>query len=106
MADTPEVPEPAPTAPSPPRQKWRRKVMTLLLMIIAIPVLIFSFWVWITLGYVYSTGERAGYVQKLSKTGWLCTTWVGELAMVATPATLTPQIVNFTVRSHSIAKVL
>ncbi len=82
MADTPEVPETPPTPPPPPRKKWRRGVVILLLTIIAIPVLIFSLWVWVTLGYVYSTGERAGYVQKLSKKGWLCKTWEGELAMV------------------------
>ncbi len=101
MADTPEVPETPPTPPPPPRKKWRRGVVILLLTIIAIPVLIFSLWVWVTLGYVYSTGERAGYVQKLSKKGWLCKTWEGELAMVPIPGTLTPQIFNFTVRSDS-----
>jgi len=106
MADTPEVPETPPTPPPPPRKKWRRGVVILLLTIIAIPVLIFSLWVWVTLGYVYSTGERAGYVQKLSKKGWLCKTWEGELAMVPIPGTLTPQIFNFTVRSDSLAKVL
>jgi len=107
MADTPEVPEETPPAPPPPpRQKWRRGVMILLLTIIASPVLIFFLWVWVTLGYVYSTGERAGYVQKLSKKGWLCKTWEGELAMVPIPGTLTPQIFNFTVRSDSVAKVL
>src|SRR5438876_12206141 len=89
MADTPDVPEIPPASPPPPRKKWRRGVMILLLTIIAIPVLIFSLWVWVTLGYVYSTGERAGYVQKLSKKGWLCKTWEGELAMVPIPGTLT-----------------
>src|SRR5271165_331408 len=35
-----------------------------------------------TLHYVYSSGERVGFVQKLSKRGWLCKTNEGELAMV------------------------
>src|SRR5207253_10718421 len=61
---------------------------------------------WLTLHWAYSDGERAGYVQKLSKKGWLCKTWEGELAMVPIPGTLTPQIFNFTVRSDSVAKVL
>jgi hypothetical protein len=109
MADAPEVtdtsPPPPPLPPHPP-SKWRRKVLILLLLILAVPVVIFSLWAWVTLGYVYSTGERAGYVQKLSKKGWLCKTWEGELAMVNLPGSVTPQIFNFTVRNDSIAKVL
>ena len=37
------------------------------------------------LNYSYSTGDRAGYVQKLSKKGWLCKTWEGDLAQVNIP---------------------
>jgi len=33
----------------------------------------------------YSTGDRAGWVQKLSHKGWLCKTWEGELALVSMP---------------------
>jgi hypothetical protein len=33
----------------------------------------------------YSSGERAGWVQKFSKKGWLCKTWEGEMAMVSMP---------------------
>ena len=39
-------------------------------------------WVWATLTWSYSEGERAGYIQKLSRKGWLCKTWEGEVAMV------------------------
>jgi hypothetical protein len=35
------------------------------------------------LQWSYSTGERAGWVQKLSKKGWVCKTWEGELAMIS-----------------------
>lgn len=35
-----------------------------------------------TLHYSYSTGERVGFVQKVSKKGWLCKTNEGDLAMV------------------------
>jgi hypothetical protein len=105
MADTPEVADTAP-APPPPKRTYRKPVLILLLMIILVPVVIFSLWTWVTLGYVYSTGERAGYVQKLSKKGWLCKTWEGELAMVNLPGSVTPQIFNFTVRSDSIASIL
>ena len=40
---------------------------------------------WVVLSWNYSTGERAGWVQKFSRKGWLCKTWEGELALVAMP---------------------
>src|SRR3979411_3095300 len=42
----------------------------------------------VTLHWSYSDGERAGYVQKLSRKGWLCKTWEGEMAMVTMPGTV------------------
>jgi hypothetical protein len=57
---------------------------------------------WLTLHWSYSTGERAGYVQKLSKKGWLCKTWEGEMAMVTMPGTLTEKF-NFTVPDDAVA---
>jgi len=42
-------------------------------------------YLWAALQWDYSTGERAGWVQKLSKKGWICKTWEGELAMVTMP---------------------
>ena len=111
MDDTPEVPETPATAPAtpaapPPRKKWRRKVWMLIAAIVLVPVVIFSLWAWVTLGWVYSTGDRAGYVQKLSKKGWLCKTWEGELNMVSPPGSMTPQIFAFTVPSDSLAAIL
>jgi hypothetical protein len=43
---------------------------------------------WIALHWSYATGERAGYVQKLSRKGWLCKTWEGEMALVSMPGTV------------------
>jgi hypothetical protein len=108
MAETPEVPDtpPTPPTPPPPKKKWRRKVLILALAIIVVPIVVFSLWAWVTLGYVYSTGDRAGYVQKLSKKGWLCKTWEGELNMVSPPGSMTPQIFAFTVPSDSLAEIL
>jgi hypothetical protein len=40
---------------------------------------------WAALSWDYSTGERAGWVQKFSRKGWICKTWEGELAMVTMP---------------------
>ena len=57
---------------------------------------------WAALSWTYSQGERAGYVQKFSKKGWLCKTWEGELAMVAIPGTM-PEKFYFTVRDAAVA---
>ena len=106
MADTPETPETpdAPAAPVPVRKK-HRKVFIVLFILVLVPAIIIALWIWVTLGYTYATGERAGYIQKISKKGWLCKTWEGELAMANLPGTM-PQIFSFTVRTDSIAKVL
>ena len=105
MADTPEISD-APVAPAPaPVKKKRNKVLIWLLVLLLIPVVIVALWVWVSLGYTYSTGERAGYVQKISKKGWLCKTWEGEIAMANLPGTM-PQIFSFTVRNDSIAHVI
>ena len=103
MADTPEISE-IPIASAPVKKK-RPKVLIVLLILLLIPVVISSLWVWVTLGYTYALGERAGYVQKISKKGWLCKTWEGELAMANLPGTM-PQIFSFTVRNDSIAHVI
>ncbi|TLY61376.1 MAG: hypothetical protein E6K48_07395 [Gammaproteobacteria bacterium] len=60
---------------------------------------------WLTLHWAYSDGERAGYVQKLSRKGWLCKTWEGEMAMVTMPGTV-PEKFAFTVRDeHLVAQI-
>jgi len=60
---------------------------------------------WLSLRWSYSEGERVGYVQKLSKKGWLCKTWEGELAMVTMPGAI-PEKFYFSVRSDAIAEQL
>jgi hypothetical protein len=59
-------------------------------------------WLWLTLHWNYSEGERAGYVQKLSKKGWLCKTWEGEIAMVTMPGAI-PEKFEFTVRDEVVS---
>ena len=93
---------PAPSAPSWRRRHWR---MLSLLFVIIVPIALFAAWSWATLSYAYSTGERAGYAQKLSEKGWLCKTWEGELAMANLPGTM-PEIFKFSVRNDSIAHLL
>jgi hypothetical protein len=60
-------------------------------------------WVWLTLTWSYSEGERAGYVQKFSRKGWLCKTWEGEIAMVTMPGAI-PDRFEFSVRDEAVAQ--
>lgn len=76
------------------------KIVALLLVLV---VVVGGGWALVTLNYTYSTGERAGYIQKISKRGWLCKTWEGELAMSVIPGSM-PQIFEFTVRDDAVAK--
>jgi len=85
--------------------RTRRLGLLALLVILLVPALVFGTWSWVTLNYSYSKGERAGYVQKLSKKGWVCKTWEGELAMANLPGTM-PEIFRFSVRNDSIARIL
>ena len=114
MADIPDPSDtPAPAASAPPPvaappvavKKKRNKLLIALLVLLLIPAVIIALWIWVALGYTYASGERAGYVQKISKKGWICKTWEGELAMANLPGTM-PQIFSFTVRNDSIANVL
>jgi len=66
-------------------------------------LLLMAGWVWLTLHWSYAEGERAGYVQKLSKKGWLCKTWEGEIAMVTMPGAI-PEKFMFTVPDENMAE--
>jgi hypothetical protein len=92
------------TAPQPGfiRRHW---IPTVLILIVVTPILIFVLWAAITLNYSYSKGTRAGILQKVSKRGWLCKTWEGELQMTAIPGAA-PEKFIFSARSDSIAAVL
>ena len=69
--------------------------------IVAVVVLLAGM-TWLTLHWTYSDGERAGYVQKLSRKGWLCKTWEGEMAMVTMPGTVSDKF-YFTVPDDAVA---
>lgn len=65
-------------------------------------VLAVGLWTAFTLTWTYASGERAGYVQKFSKKGWVCKTWEGEMAMVTMPGTVAEKFF-FTVRKDDVA---
>jgi hypothetical protein len=88
--------------PEPLARRRRSRWPWLLLALLVLAGTGFALYAWATLAYSYSSGERAGYVQKFSHKGWLCKTWEGELAMVNLPGTM-PEIFRFTVRDGAVA---
>lgn len=99
--------EPARDTP-PPKQRgfFRRHWLGIIVAILVIlPVGGFFLWTTATLAYTYSSGERAGYNQKLSRRGWICKTWEGELAISAVPG-VAPELFRYSVRSDSVAQAI
>ena len=90
-----------PTAAT-PKPRRRRKPGFILLLLLFFAVLLFALYVWLALSFDYSAGERAGFVQKFSRKGWICKTWEGELAMVNLPGAM-PEIFSFSVRDDAVA---
>ena len=87
------------------KPKNRHLLLKIGLPLVLLPILVVALWIAGTMGFVYSSGERTGYVQKMSYKGWLCKTWEGELAMSPVPGS-PPVIFDFTIRSDSLAKAL
>ena len=76
-----------------------KRVVLLLLMLL----LLLAGYFWLALSWSYSTGDRAGWVQKLSNKGWICKTWEGELALVSLPGTM-PEKFTFTIWDGEVAR--
>ena len=93
------IAEPPATRVAGKREYWKLK---LLLFFVVLPAALFAGYIWLTLHYAYSSGERSGYIQKISSKGWICKTWEGELAMTTVPG-VAPQIFQFSVRDPAIA---
>ena len=79
------------------------KVIKTLAAIAVVALLLFVAYTWLVLSWSYSSGERAGYIQKFSHKGILCKTWEGEMALVSMPGTVAEKF-YFTVRDEQIAK--
>jgi hypothetical protein len=74
-------------------------LLYLLLIVLALGALYFA----VVLNWSYSSGERAGWVQKFSNKGWLCKTWEGEIALVSMPGAI-PEKFHFTVTDDAVAE--
>ena len=82
------------------RRRWPLIVFG---VVVVVPALLLAVWTTITLNWTYSSGERAGFIQKFSQKGWVCKTWEGEIAMVNMPGAAQERF-SFTVRDDSVAK--
>jgi hypothetical protein len=92
----------APESP-PPRRRSRWKLFLAALLLV--PAVVFALWTWVALTWSYSEGDRPGWVQKISRKGWLCKTWEGELAQSPTmPGASVPTVWDFSVRDDSVAQ--
>ena len=83
----------------------RHKLASALVILVLLPITAITAWTVFSLNFYYSEGTRAGYLQKISKRGWLCKTWEGEIQLTAIPGS-TPQVFTFTTRSDSVASIL
>ena len=79
------------------------KVLKLLTILLVSAIALFSLYVYMALNWSYSSGERAGFLQKVSHKGWICKTWEGELSLVAMPGSA-PEKFLFTVRDETVAQ--
>ncbi|MDB5800571.1 MAG: hypothetical protein JWL63_1510 [Rhodocyclales bacterium] len=78
------------------------KALPIVLGVLVLAVLLLAAYTWAVLSWSYSDGERAGYVQKFSRKGWLCKTWEGDLAMVNLPGQ-PAEIFTFSVHDDAVA---
>ena len=79
------------------------KVIKSFFFVVLAAIALFALYIFIALNWSYSTGERAGFLQKVSKKGWICKTWEGELSLVAMPGAA-PEKFLFTVRDEAVAQ--
>ncbi len=82
-----------------------RKPLILLFTLLVVLLLGVVAYTWLMLNWSYSSGERAGLLQKFSRKGWICKTWEGELMLTAMPGAI-PEKFEFTVRDVRLAAEL
>jgi hypothetical protein len=82
-----------------------RRAGAILASVVVALAALFALYCWAALNWSYSEGERAGYLQKLSRKGWLCKTWEGELLLSSMPGAI-PERFPFTVRDPAVVQQL
>ena len=114
MASDPEIPDRGYNTSDVTQQREPKKPQSfkrrhwgklLLLAIVGLPTGVQLARAYAALAFTYSSGDRIGYVQKLSKKGWLCKTWEGELQISSIPGSA-PVLFHFTVRGDSLSQAI
>ncbi|MEC5163060.1 hypothetical protein ACFDR9_004273 [Janthinobacterium sp. CG_23.3] len=80
-----------------------KRITFTLIGVAAAALALFCAYTWIALSVTYSEGERAGFLQKFSKRGWVCKTWEGEIMLTTLPGAV-PEKFQFSVRDDAVAK--
>lgn len=93
--------------PSKPRRSFLRRhwLAVGVLGVFGLPAVGIALWATIVLNWSYSSGKRTGYVQKMSRKGYICKTWEGTLYTDIARGFRSDSF-SFTVRSDSLAHVL
>jgi hypothetical protein len=86
-----------------PARSWAERLLKWLLVLMGTVIVAVALYFVVALNFSYSTGERAGYVQRFSKSGWVCKTWEGEIVMVTLPGAM-PERFPFSVRDEAVAR--
>ncbi len=81
------------------------RLTLILLLVLVIAAAVFAAYATITLHFSYSEGERAGFLQKFSRKGWICKTWEGEILLSSMPGAI-PERFAFSVRDDAVAAQL
>lgn len=83
-----------------PRWVWPVAVGVPLVLLIVLGA-----WAWFSLNVAYAEGDRAGVLHKFARSGWLCKTYEGELAMYIADGAA-PQLWQFSTRDPLLAEEL
>jgi hypothetical protein len=94
---------PPPVSASVPASRRGPSRLKLTFWLLVVPLALAAAYFAIVLSWNYSSGERAGWVQKFSRKGWLCKTWEGEMALVTMPGAI-PEKFLFTVWDDKVAE--
>ncbi|SRR5258706_7043318 len=87
---------------APPGPSLMKRLRRFVLLSVLALVILLGLYTWGAWSFTYSEGDRAGYVQKFSKKGWICKTWEGELAMANLPGAM-PEVFHFSVWDDQVA---
>jgi hypothetical protein len=86
-----------------PQTTWQSRMKLGFVSIVFIAIVTFGLYLLVVLNWGYSDGDRAGYLQKFSRKGWICKTYEGELAMTTVPG-VAPVLWPFSVWDKAVAE--